>query len=175
MLNHFASLAKLFSVRLGTKWFWVSVQLQSLKFQISCQLRARSSLNVYLTWQEHAVKWQNFRLLNKWFWVWFHLQSVTWISDFDPASSKEFPDIQATIECGFTLKRLRYMKRIYSIMFLKNLCFYFLIFWHGCRAASIFLFAFVFFLFWMLYIILSILLLCQVKSLIWLIVLEPSS
>ena len=33
-----------------------------------------------------------------------------------PASSKEFLDIQATIECGFTLKRLRDMTRTYSQM-----------------------------------------------------------
>ena len=30
------------------------------------------------------------------------------------SSSKEFLDIQATIECGFTLKRVRGMKRTYS-------------------------------------------------------------
>ena len=35
-------------------------------------------------------------------------------SDFAPASSKEFLDIQATIECGFTLKRVRDMIRTYS-------------------------------------------------------------
>ena len=29
--------------------------------------------------------------------------TVTYISDIAPVSSKEFPDIQATIECGFTL------------------------------------------------------------------------
>ena len=40
--------------------------------------------------------------------------AVTQTSDFAPASSKEFLDIQATIECGFTLKRLRDMIRIYS-------------------------------------------------------------
>ena len=34
-------------------------------------------------------------------------------SDFTPASSKEFLDIQATIECGFTLKRVRDMTRTY--------------------------------------------------------------
>ena len=32
--------------------------------------------------------------------------AVTSPSDFAPASSKEFLDIQATIECGFTLKRV---------------------------------------------------------------------
>ena len=32
--------------------------------------------------------------------------AVTYTSDFVPASSKEFLDIQATIECGFTLKRV---------------------------------------------------------------------
>ena len=30
-LNHLASLAKWLSVRLQTKWFWVRVQLQSIK------------------------------------------------------------------------------------------------------------------------------------------------
>ena len=34
-----------------------------------------------------------------------------------PASSKEFLDIQATIECGFTLKRVRDMTRTYSQTF----------------------------------------------------------
>ena len=38
--------------------------------------------------------------------------AVTSPSDFAPASSKEFLDIQA--ECGFTLKRVRDMTRTYS-------------------------------------------------------------
>ena len=40
--------------------------------------------------------------------------AVTLTSDFAPASSKEFLDIQATIECGFTLKRVRGMIRTNS-------------------------------------------------------------
>ena len=32
--------------------------------------------------------------------------AVTYVSDFAPASSKEFLDIQATIEGRFTLKRV---------------------------------------------------------------------
>ena len=39
---------------------------------------------------------------------------VTETSDFEPASSKEFFDIQATIECGFNMKCIRDMTRIYS-------------------------------------------------------------
>ena len=39
---------------------------------------------------------------------------ITWTSDFAPASSKEFLDIKATIECGFTLKRVRDLTRIYN-------------------------------------------------------------
>ena len=35
-------------------------------------------------------------------------------SDFAPASSMEFLDIQATVQCGFTLKRVREMIRTYS-------------------------------------------------------------
>ena len=37
-------------------------------------------------------------------------------SDFTPASSKEFLDIQATIECRFTLKRVRDITRRYTQM-----------------------------------------------------------
>ena len=40
--------------------------------------------------------------------------AVTSLSDFAAASSKEFLDIQATIERGFTLKRVRNMTRTYS-------------------------------------------------------------
>ena len=43
-LNHLLSLAKWFSVCSPTRWFWIRVQLQSLKVQISCLLRERSSL-----------------------------------------------------------------------------------------------------------------------------------
>ena len=35
-------------------------------------------------------------------------------SDFAPAWRNEFLDIQATIECGFNLKRVRNMTRTYS-------------------------------------------------------------
>ena len=50
-------------------------------------------------------------LRTKGFWVRVQLQS-----DFAPASSKEFFDIQATTECGFTLKRAHDMIRTYSQM-----------------------------------------------------------
>ena len=40
--------------------------------------------------------------------------AVTQTSDFAPALSKEFLDIQATIECGFTLKCVRDITRTYS-------------------------------------------------------------
>ena len=42
--------------------------------------------------------------------------SVISTSDFLPASRKEFHDIQATIECRFTLKRVRVMIGTYSKM-----------------------------------------------------------
>ena len=43
--------------------------------------------------------------------------AVTSPSDFAPASSKEFLDIQATIECGFSLKCIHDMTRTYSHRF----------------------------------------------------------
>ena len=49
-LNHFASLAKWLSVHLRTKWFWVQVQLQSLKIQILHLLSAKSSLTFRQLW-----------------------------------------------------------------------------------------------------------------------------
>ena len=42
------------------------------------------------------------------------LCSIT--SDIAPVSSKEFLDIQATVECRFTLKRVRDMTITYSQM-----------------------------------------------------------
>ena len=42
--------------------------------------------------------------------------AVTQTSDFAPASSKELLDIQATIECEFTLKLVRDIIRTYSEM-----------------------------------------------------------
>ena len=53
--------------------------------------------------------------------------AVTSPSDFAPASSKEFLDIQATIECGFTLKCIRDMTRTYALFtcsLVENLNFY---------------------------------------------------
>ena len=40
--------------------------------------------------------------------------AVTETLDFAPASSKEFLDIQATIQCAFTLKHLRDMRETCS-------------------------------------------------------------
>ena len=84
ILDH---LAKWLSVRLQTKWFWVRVQLQSLKLQIS------------------------------------RLQE-----DF-ALESKEFHDIQATIESGFTLKRVHDMTRTCSqgggVLYLINDTYYY--------------------------------------------------
>ena len=42
--------------------------------------------------------------------------AVTSFSDFEPASSKEFLDIQATMECEFTLKHVRDMTRTYTVI-----------------------------------------------------------
>ena len=42
--------------------------------------------------------------------------TVTQTSDIAPVSSKVSLDIQANIECGFTLKRVRDMIRTYSQM-----------------------------------------------------------
>ena len=53
------------------------------------------------------------------------LVAVTSPSDFAPASSKEFLDIQATTECGFSLKPIRDMTRTYNQL-MKS--FYILIF-----------------------------------------------
>ena len=46
--------------------------------------------------------------------------AVPSLSDFTSASSKEFLDIQATIECGFALKRVHNMTRTYSLMHLRD-------------------------------------------------------
>ena len=48
------------------------------------------------------------------------LVAVTQTSAFTPASRKEFADIQATVECGATVKRFRHMLRTYSQMHHKD-------------------------------------------------------
>ena len=49
--------------------------------------------------------------------------------------SKEFLDIQATVECGFTLKRVRDMTRTYSLfdMFTQSIKFYYTLYYHELR------------------------------------------
>ena len=42
--------------------------------------------------------------------------AVTLTSDFTAVYSKEFLDVQGTIQCGFTLKGVRDMVRTYSQM-----------------------------------------------------------
>ena len=67
---------------------------------------------VFCNWtriQNHLVLQQTLNYLTKLVQV-----AVTSPSDFAPASSKEFLDIQATIQCGFTLKRVSDMTRTYS-------------------------------------------------------------
>ena len=59
------------------------------------------------------AKWFSVHLQIKWLWVRVQLQS-----DFVPVSSKEFLDIQATIECGFTMKHVLDIIRIYSQKFI---------------------------------------------------------
>ena len=54
--------------------------------------------------------------------------AVTQTSDIAPVSSKEFLDIQATIECKFTLKRVHNMIITYSLIemfFLNKDCLYY--------------------------------------------------
>ena len=43
--------------------------------------------------------------------------AVIFTSDIAPVLSKEFLDIQATIECGYTLKRVRDMIKTYNPIF----------------------------------------------------------
>ena len=59
------------------------------------------------------AKWLSVRLQTTWLWVRVQLQSLK-LQIFAPVSSKEFLDTQATIECGFTLKRVHDLTRTYS-------------------------------------------------------------
>ena len=55
-------------------------------------------------------------------------------SDFAPASSKEFLDIQATIECGFTLELVRDMTRTYQLNERKLRFFSYWYIWKNCNS-----------------------------------------
>ena len=141
-LNHLASLAKWLSVRLWTKWFWVQVQLQSLKLQISCLLWARSSLTFRQLECEFTLKrvcdmtrtYNQMHPIDKYskhspiIWPvrlngWMFIYKLSGSGIMFSCSHlnfrfntcfKEFLDIQATIECWFTLKCICDMTRTYS-------------------------------------------------------------
>ena len=53
-----------------------------------------------------------------------NLVAVTQTSDIAPVSSKEFLDIQPTIECSFSLKRVRDIIRTYSRLKTNFVIFY---------------------------------------------------
>ena len=90
--------------------------------------------NAYVTWQEHTVKCtvqisthktarsfgQFGQMVECSFKNWVILGvspiAVNSPSNFAPAWSQEFLDVQATIKYGFTLKRVREMTRTYSRM-----------------------------------------------------------
>ena len=65
------------------------------------------------------AKWLSVHLRNKWLWVQVPVQSLK-TSSIVPVLRKELLDIQATAECGFTLKRARDKIRTYSQMHLTN-------------------------------------------------------
>ena len=65
------------------------------------------------------AKWLSVHLRNKWLWVQVPVQSLK-TSSIVSVLRKELLDIQATAECGFTLKRARDMIRTYSQMHLTN-------------------------------------------------------
>ena len=65
-------------------------------------------INEHSTKLTSLAKWLSVYLWTKWLWVRVQLQS-----HFAPASSSEFFYIQATIERGFNLKRVRDMIRTY--------------------------------------------------------------
>ena len=77
------------------------------------------------------AKWLSVHLGTKWLWVWVPLQSLKTL-DFAPVSSKEFLDIQATIECRFTLKCVRDMIRTYGNIFTMIMVIFFLNFIDFC-------------------------------------------
>ena len=65
------------------------------------------------------AKWLSVCLRTKWLWVRFTLRS-----DFAPVLSKEFLDIQATIERRFTLKQVRGMIRTHNQDYYESLTFF---------------------------------------------------
>ena len=65
-------------------------------------------LTTQLNYLASLAKWLSVRLRTKWLWVRIQLQSL----------KLQFLDIQATIECGFTLKPVHGMMIIYSLVHL---------------------------------------------------------
>ena len=103
-LNHLAKVAKWLSCVLSTYLYGAFACIMLL-----CHVRISEWIKTLYFPECQGTPWSNqARNLNA-KWLQMH-------SDFAPASSQEFLDIQANIECGFTLKRVLDMTRAYSQM-----------------------------------------------------------
>ena len=76
----------------------------------------RQVLTTQLYHLESFDKWLSVRLWTTWLYVRVQLVALTKTSDFAPASRKQFLDIRTTLECTFTLKRVRDMISTYTEM-----------------------------------------------------------
>ena len=153
---------------LSVRFIWLYVVIMSrTRFRVHPHpIVARMSRNSFLetgaksevwtdcngTWTHNYLVRKRILILAKWlsvhlwtkccgFEVRGSLQSLQ-TSDLAPVSSKEFLDIQAAIECGFTLKRVRDMITTYSqclscyILLTDQIsmsdCLYFVRYWEIC-------------------------------------------
>ena len=103
-LNHLPKLAKWLSCVVST---YLYDEFDCMSYQSNAVYR-----KVLTTQHNHLAslaKWLNLRLRTKWLWVQVQLQSLRLV--FAPVSSNESLDIQAALECGFILQRVRDMIR----------------------------------------------------------------
>ena len=70
-----------------------------------------------------------------WLFITFSICDCNWTRTQNHLVLKRTLDIQATIECGFTLKRVRDMTRTYSLfdMFTQSIKFYYTLYYHELR------------------------------------------
>ena len=97
---------------LSSPYWWIILFFKKLQ-HTSLNLRSLNGCNWTRTHNHLNTKRLSVRLRTKWFWVRVQLQSLK--LQISRVSSKEFLDIQVTIECWFTLKRVRDMTRTYSL------------------------------------------------------------
>ena len=108
-------------LKIYSKLYLVSWTNTHLDITDSVNHEMVQNTKTWITWEQNKIFLWNQKIINLWL-RWHILRSYRFVAEVTfklqivPVSNKEFLDIQATTECGYTLKCVCDMTRTYSQM-----------------------------------------------------------